>query len=40
MAADLSKTLWSKEDVVALTDAKAEPAKKRSAYKPRAQKAA
>lgn len=35
MAAGLSMTLWSMEDVVALIDAQAEPAKKRGAYKPR-----
>jgi IS1 family transposase len=40
MAAGLSKTLWSMEDVVALIDAQAEPAKKRGPYKPRAPKAA
>lgn len=39
MAAGLSTTLWSMEDVVALIDAQAEPAKKRGAYKPRAAKA-
>ena len=36
MAAGLSKTLWSMEDVVALIDAQAEPAKKRGPYKARA----
>lgn len=36
MAAGLSKTLWSTEDVVALIDAQAEPTKKRDFYKPRA----
>ncbi len=36
MAAGLSKTLWSMEDVVTLIDAQAEPAKKRGPYKPRA----
>ncbi len=40
MAAGLSKTLWSMDDVVALIDAQAEPAKKRGPYKPRAAKAA
>ena len=40
MAAGLSKTLWSMEDVVALIDAQAEPAKKRGTYKPRTSKAA
>ncbi len=40
MAAGLSKTLSSMEDVVALIDAQAEPTKKRWAYKPRAAKAA
>ncbi len=35
MAAGLSTTLWSMEDVVALIDAAAEPAKKRGSYKPR-----
>jgi hypothetical protein len=39
MAAGLSKTLWSMEDVVALIDARAEPAQKRGPYKPRASKA-
>ncbi len=36
MAAGLSKTLWSMEDVVALIDAKTEPAKKSGPYKARA----
>ena len=36
MAAGLSETLWSMEDVVALIDAQAEPAKKRGPYKARA----
>ncbi len=40
MAAGLSKTLWSMEDIVALIDAQAEPAKKRGPYKTRAAKAA
>ena len=40
MAAGLSKTLWSMEDVVALIDTQAEPAKKRGEYKPRAVRAA
>ena len=40
MAAGLSKTLWSMEDVVALIDARAEPSKARGLYKPRAAKAA
>ncbi len=40
MAAGLSDKLWSMEDVVALIDAQAEPAKKRGQYKPRATKAA
>ncbi len=40
MAAGLSTTLWSMDDVVALIDAQAEPAKKRGAYKARAAKAA
>ena len=35
MAASLFKTLWSMEDVVALIDAQAEPAKNRGPYKPR-----
>jgi len=33
MAAGLSKTLWSMEDVVALIDVRAEPVKKRGPYK-------
>ena len=40
MATGLSKMLWSKEDVVALIDAQAEPAKKRGPYKARQPKAA
>ncbi len=40
MAAGLTGTLWSMEDVVALIDAQAEPAKKRGPYKPRTAKAA
>ena len=40
MAAGLTGTLWSMEDVMALIDAQAEPAKKRGPYKPRATKAA
>ncbi len=40
MAAGLSTTLWSMEDVVALIDAQAEPVKKREGYKPRETKAA
>ena len=40
MAAGLSTTLWSMEDVVALIDAAAEPVKVRRAYKPRAAKPA
>ena len=40
MAADLSSTLWSMEDVATLIDAAAEPAKARGAYKPRAAKVA
>ncbi len=36
MAAGLSTTLWSMDDVVALIDAQAEPAKKSGAYKKRA----
>ena len=38
MAAAISKTLWSMEDVVALIDAQAEAPKPRGAYKPRAAK--
>ena len=40
MAAGLSTTLWSMEDVVGLIDAAAEPAKVRGSYKPRAPKQA
>ena len=40
MAAGLSTTLWSMEDVVALIDDQAKPAKKRGAYNPRAARAA
>ncbi len=40
MAAGLSATLWSMENVAALIDAQNEPAKKRGAYKPREPKAA
>ena len=40
MAAGISKTLWSMDDVVALIDAQAEPVKKRGTYKPRAASAA
>lgn len=39
MAAGISKTLWSMEDVVALIDAQAEAPKPRGPYKPRAPKA-
>ena len=39
MAAGISKTLWSMEDVVALIDARAEPPKARGPYKPRQPKA-
>ena len=38
MAAGVSQRLWSMEDVVALIDAAAEPAKARGPYKPRAPK--
>jgi len=40
MVAGLSTTLWSMEDVVALIDAAAGPAKARGPYKPRAAKSA
>jgi len=40
MAAGISKTLLSMEDVVALIDAREAPAAKRGAYKPRQPKAA
>ena len=40
MAAGITGTLWSMEDVVALIDTRAEPAKKRGPYKLRAAKAA
>ncbi len=40
MAAGLSKTLWSMDDIVALIDAQAKPAKKRGTYKPREPKVA
>ncbi len=36
MAAGVTQTLWSMEDVVALINARAEPAKKRGPYKKRA----
>ncbi len=36
MAAGVSDRLWSMENVVALIDARAEPAKKRGPYKKRA----
>ncbi len=38
MAAGISKTLWSMEDIVALIDARAEKPKARGAYKPRTPK--
>ena len=38
MAAGITGTLWSMEDVVALIDRAAEPAKARGSYKPRAPK--
>jgi len=40
MAAGLSATLWSMEDVVTLIDARAEPTKARGPYRPRPTKAA
>lgn len=40
IAAGLSSTLWSMEDVVALIDAAAEAPKERGPYKPRASKIA
>ena len=40
MAAGMSKTLWSMEDVVALINAAAEAPKARGPYKPRSAKAA
>ena len=40
MAAGLSERLWSMEDVVALIDAAADPAKVRGPYKPRTAKVA
>lgn len=40
LAAGVSKTLWSMEDVVAMIDSKAEAPKKRGAYKAREPKAA
>lgn len=40
MAAGISKTHWSMEDVVALIDAREAPATKRGTYKPRQPKAA
>ena len=39
MAAGISRTLWSMEDIVDLIDAKSEPPKARGSYKPRAPKA-
>ena len=40
MAAGISKTLWSMDNVVALIDARAEAPKPRGSYKPRAGKIA
>lgn len=40
MAAGLSATLWSMEDIVGLVDARKAPAAKRGAYKPRQPRAA
>ncbi len=40
MAAGLTGTLWSMEDIVAMIDARAEAPKARGLYRPRAPKAA